>query len=278
MYAQDNSPQVIIEPRKGFFQINLKAVWQYRELLYFLLWRDIKIRYKQTAIGIGWAVIQPFISMIIFTILFGKLGKIPSDGLPYSIFAFCGLLPWNFFATGVQRAAASVTGDAQLVSKVYFPRLILPIVGTISGVLDLSVSLILLGVMMLWYGITISWAILTLPFFLFLALQTALAVGLWLAALNVRYRDVGHAVPFMIQVWMFCSPVVYPVSMIPTEYRLLYSLNPMVGVLEGFRWALLGKQSPNFEMIFISTLVIWLVFAGGILFFKKMETTFADVI
>ena len=269
---------VIIEPHRGLFHLDLRGIWQYRELLYFLVWRDLKVRYKQTVIGIGWAVLQPVVTMIIFTIIFGGLVKMPSDGLPYPLFFYSALLPWNYFAGALQRCVQSVVGDAALVSKVYFPRLILPLAGTVSGLVDFAVSLVLLFGMILWYEIGISWTVLMLPFFLLLALCTALAVGLWLSALNVRFRDVGHTIPFLIQVWMYCSPIVYPVSVIPLQYRYLYSLNPMAGVIEGFRWALLGKQSPDMSVIAISVVVVLVLIAGGLIFFRNMERTFADVV
>jgi lipopolysaccharide transport system permease protein len=269
---------VVIEPKKGLFQLDLKGIWQYRELLYFLVWRDLKVRYKQTVIGIGWAVLQPFVTMVVFTVIFGKLVKVPSDGLPYPIFAYSALLPWNYFASALQRCVASVVGDAALVSKVYFPRLILPLAGTVSGFADFFVSFLLLLGMMAFYGLGVSWSVLALPFLLLLALCSALAVGLWLSALNVRYRDVGHTIPFLMQVWMYASPIVYPVSMIPEKYRFMYSLNPMAGVIEGFRWALLGKQSPDFSVMAVSTAVVLLLIIGGLIFFRNMERTFADVV
>jgi lipopolysaccharide transport system permease protein len=269
---------VVIEPKKGLFQLNLKGIWQYRELLYFLIWRDLKVRYKQTVIGIGWAVLQPFVTMVIFTIIFGKLVKVPSDGIAYPIFAYSALLPWNYFASALQRCVVSVVGDAALVSKVYFPRLILPLAGTISGFADFLVSFLLLLGMMTFYHLGLSWTVLVLPFFLLLALSTALAVGLWLSALNVRYRDVGHTIPFLMQVWMYASPIVYPVSVIPEKYRFFYSLNPMAGVIEGFRWALLGKQSPDFAVMAISVAMVLLLISGGLVFFRNMEKTFADVV
>jgi lipopolysaccharide transport system permease protein len=268
----------VIEPRRGLFHIDLYAVWQYRVLLYFLVWRDLKVRYKQTSIGVAWAVIQPLISMLIFTVIFGYFAKLPSDGLPYPIFAYSALLPWTYFSSALNRCSVSVVADAQLVTKVYFPRLILPIAGTISGLIDFSVSFILLLGMMIWYGIAPSWYALMVPFFLGFALMTAFAVGLWLAALNVRYRDVGFTIPFLGQLWMFLSPIVYPVSIIPEKYRLLYSLNPMVGVIEGFRWALLGKASPDFALIAVSAIVVAVLLVAGLIFFRNMEQTFADVV
>ena len=271
-------PTVVIEPRKGVFHLDLKSIWAYRELLYFLVWRDLKLRYKQTSIGIGWTVLQPLIAMVIFTVIFGHFAKIPSDGVPYPIFAFCGLLPWTYFATALNRCMVSVVADAQLVSKIFFPRLLLPIAGTISGVIDFFISLGLFLGLMVWYGFVVTWWLLTLPLFLMLAFLTALAVGLWVSALNVRYRDVTYTIPFLIQAWMFASPVIYPVSMIPEKYRSLYSLNPMAGVIEGFRWALLGKANPDFSVMAVSVVVVIGVLAGGLVFFRRMERTFADIV
>jgi len=271
-------PTVVIEPRKGVFHLDLKSIWEYRELLYFLVWRDLKLRYKQTSIGIGWTVLQPLIAMVIFTVIFGHFAKIPSDGVPYPIFAFCGLLPWTYFATALNRCMVSVVADAQLVSKIFFPRLLLPIAGTISGVIDFFISLGLFLGLMVWYGFVVTWWLLTLPLFLMLAFLTALAVGLWVSALNVRYRDVTYTIPFLIQAWMFASPVIYPVSMIPEKYRSLYSLNPMAGVIEGFRWALLGKANPDFSVMAVSVVVVIGVLAGGLVFFRRMERTFADIV
>jgi lipopolysaccharide transport system permease protein len=269
---------IIIEPRKNPFQLDLKSVWHYRELLYFLVWRDLKIRYKQTIIGVGWALVQPVVTMIIFTIIFGRFAKIPSEGLPYSIFAYSALLPWNYFASALQRSVASVVGDAHLVSKVYFPRLILPMAGTLSGLVDFAVSFSLIVGMMSWYQIGITWRVLTIPAFLAFAQATALAVGLWLSALNVRYRDVGFTIPFLVQVWMFISPVVYPVSMIPEKYRLIYGLNPMAGVIEGFRWALFQNSNFDFSVVVVSVTVVLVILVSGLVFFRKMERTFADVV
>jgi lipopolysaccharide transport system permease protein len=267
-----------IEPPRSWVALRLRDLWEYRELLYFLVWRDLKVRYKQSIIGIGWVVIQPLFTMMIFTVIFGNFARIPSDGLPYPIFAFSGLLPWNYFASALNRSIMSVVGDAHLISKVYFPRLILPLVGTVTGLVDFLISFTLVLGMMVWYGFGFRWVMLTVPLFIFFALLTALAVGLWLSALNVRYRDVGHTIPFLIQIWMFCSPVVYPVSMIPEKYRLLYGLNPMAGVIEGFRWALLGKASPDFSVMAVSGIAVLAILAGGLFFFKNMEQTFADVV
>jgi len=271
-------PTIVIEPRRGLLHLDLAAIWHNRVLLYFIVWRDLKVRYKQSVIGIGWVVLQPLITMTIFTVIFGRFAKLPSDGIPYPIFAYCALLPWNYFSGALSRCIASVVGDAPLVSKIYFPRLILPLAGTISGLVDFAVSFLLLMGMLIWYELDITWRLLTLPAFLAFALATALAVGLWLSALNVRYRDVGHAIPFVIQVWMFLSPVIYPVSMIPEKYRLLYSLNPMAGVIEGFRWAFLGNSSFDFSVVIVSGAVVLTILLGGLIFFRNMEQTFADVV
>ncbi len=276
--AGDTKPTVIIEGRRSLFQLDLRALWEYRELLYFLVWREVKVRYKQTVIGATWAILQPFITMVIFTVIFGNFVQIPSDGLPYPIFAYTALLPWTYFASALNRGISSVVGDAHLISKVYFPRLILPLSGTLSGLIDFAISFVILLAMMVWFGIAPSWGVLALPFFLLLALVTALAVGLWLSALNVRYRDVGHAIPFFIQCWMYASPVVYPVSLVPEKWRLIYGLNPMAGVIEGFRWVLLGKESPDFGVVAVSAIMVVALFLGGIVYFKHMERTFADVV
>ena len=261
-----------------WFHLDLAALWQYRELLYFLVWRDLKVRYKQTAIGATWAILQPLITMVIFTVIFAHFAKIPSDGLPYPIFAYTGLLPWTYFASALNRSSSSVVAEAHLISKVYFPRAVLPLAGTVSGIIDFAVAFVLLLGMMIWYGIMPAWGLLALPLFLLLALATALAVGLWCSALNVRYRDVGYTIPFLTQCWMYASPVAYPVSLVPENWRFVYSLNPMAGVVEGFRWALLGKQGPDFVMMAVSTVVVALLLVGGLVFFKHMERTFVDVV
>jgi lipopolysaccharide transport system permease protein len=216
--------------------------------------------------------------MVIFTVIFGHFAKMPSDGVPYPVFAYTALLPWTYFATALTRCTGSVVGNAQLISKVYFPRLILPLSGTLSALIDFTISLVILVGMMAWYGIAPTRNILALPLFLLLSVATTLAVGLWLSALNVRYRDVGHAIPFLIQCWMYASPVVYPVSMVPERWRSLYSLNPMVGVIEGFRWALLGKASPDFGAVTTSALLVTILLLGGLVYFRHLERTFADVI
>jgi lipopolysaccharide transport system permease protein len=267
-----------IEPSRGFFKLDLAAVWEYRELLYFLVWRDVKVRYKQTIIGAAWAILQPLMTMIIFTVIFGNFANIPSDGLPYSIFAYTALMPWNYFSQAISRGGMSLVGDANLIGKVYFPRLIIPIASVVAPLIDFFLSFLVLIVMIAWFGIVPGWNIVYLPIFLLLALMTGLAVVLWLSPLNVRYRDVSHTIPFLTQFWLYASPVAYPVSLVPEKWRLLYSLNPMVGVIEGFRWTLLGAEAPPFGVIAVSTAMVVVLLLGGIVFFKRMERTFADVI
>ena len=271
-------PTVVIQPRRHLFALDIKAIWEYRELLYFLIWRDLKVRYRQSVIGVGWVILQPLMTMVVFTAVFGKFVGVPSDGLPYPIFIFSALLPWNLFASALTRGSASVVDNTQLVSKVYFPRLILPLSGVLSPVADFVVAFGILIGMMVWFGTSPTWGILALPLLVLLAILTALAIDIWLSALNVRYRDVGHTVPFLVQIWMFISPVTYPVSLVPEKWRLLYSLNPMAGVIEGFRWALLGKQSPDFAVITASAVMMFTLLISGIVYFKHTERTFADVI
>ena len=269
---------VVVDPPAGLFRIGLKSLWEYRELLYFLVWRDLKLRYKQTVIGIGWVVLQPLATMLIFSLVFGRFARVPSDGLPYPVFVYSALLPWNYFAAALNRCINSVVGEAHLISKIYFPRLLLPLAAPISGLVDFAVSLVLLLGMIAWYRLELSWAILTLPLFLLIAFLAALAVGLWLSALNVRYRDVGYTIPVLVQIWLFATPVVYPLSLVPEKYRLLYSFNPMVGVVEGFRWALLGKTRPDFGVLAVSLTVVTVILIGGLAFFRHMEDEFVDVV
>jgi lipopolysaccharide transport system permease protein len=271
-------PSVVIEPNVRLFHLDLHALWQYRELLYFLIWRDVKVRYKQTVIGAGWAILQPLMSMVIFTVIFGDFAKIPSDGLPYPIFTYTALLPWHYFSQAMVRSGTSLVGDSNLISKIYFPRGIVPLSAAVAPLVDFAVAFVILLGMMVWYGIAPTWGVLALPLFLLLSLATALSVGMWLSALNIRYRDVGHAIPFLAQLWMYSSPVVYPVSMVPERWRSAYSLNPMAGVIEGFRWALLGKENPDFWVIGVSAIVVLVLLMGGLVFFRRMEPTFADVV
>jgi lipopolysaccharide transport system permease protein len=269
---------IIIQPKRSLFDLDLRAVWQSRELLYFLVWRDVRVRYKQTLIGVGWVILQPLLTMMIFTVVFGRLAKIPSDGVPYAVFVYTALVPWSYFAHAIGRSGASLVGNTHLITKVYFPRLIIPLASVLTPVVDFLLSFVLLLFLGAWYGIAPTWGVLTLPLFLLLALMTALAVTLFLSALNVRYRDIGYVIPFLIQFWMFASPVVYPLSLVPKKWQILYSLNPMAGVIEGFRWALLGKESPALGVIAVSATVVVALLVGGIVFFKRMERTFADEI
>ena len=271
-------PTFVIQPPRGLGSLDVAALWEYRELLYFLVWRDVKVRYKQTFIGASWAIFQPAMTMAIFTVVFGNFAKIPSDGLPYAVFAYTALLPWTYFSTALSRSGTGLVSNSNLITKVYFPRLIIPLASVIAPAVDFLFAFLLLLGLMAWFGIVPTWGILVLPLFFLLAMITALAIGLWLAPLNARYRDVGHTIPFVTQFWMFASPVVYPVSLIPESWRLLYSLNPMVGVIEGFRWALLGKGDTDFSPMLVSVAVVLVLLVGGLVFFKRMERTLADVI
>jgi lipopolysaccharide transport system permease protein len=275
---EGQKPTVIIQPRKGLFDFDLQAIWHYRELLYILIWRDVKIRYKQTAIGAAWAILQPLLMMAIFTVVFRKFANVPSDGLPYPIFAYTALLPWQYFAQAISRSTVSLVATPDMISKVYFPRLIVPIAASLGPMVDFAIAFVILLGMMVWYGIAPTAGVLLLPGFIGLALLTVLSVSLFCSALNVKYRDVGHAIPFLVQVWMYASPVAYSVSVVPEQWRLLYSLNPMVGVIEGFRWALLDKSSPDVIAIAVSSAVMLLLLWGGLIYFRQMERTFADVI
>ena len=267
-----------IRPSKGFSSLRLKDLWEYRELIYFFVWRDVKVRYKQTAIGTAWVILQPLVTMLIFTLIFGILVRVPSEGLPYSVFLYTALVPWSYFSEAISRGGGSVVASTNLISKVYFPRLVIPIASIITPVIDFVLSFFILLGLVTWFNIKPTWAIVTLPLFFLFTVLTALAVSLWFSALNVRYRDVGYTIPFVIQVWMFASPIIYPMNIIPSRWRLLYSINPLVGVVEGFRWALLGKESPNFWTMGISVAGVLLLLTGGILYFRRMERTFADVI
>jgi lipopolysaccharide transport system permease protein len=247
-------------------------------LLYFLVWRDVKVRYKQTALGVAWVVLQPLATTLMFTVIFGNLAKIPSENMPYAVFSLARLVPWNFFAGALSRGGVSLVGSAHLISKVYFPRLVIPVASVLGGLVDLAIVFALLLGLMLFFGIVPTAAIVTLPLFLLLALATALGVSLWLAALNVQYRDVGYLIPFLAQFWMYATPVVYPASMIPEQWRILYGLNPMTGVVEGFRWALFGTGQAPGLMLAVSVLTVSVLLVSGAFFFQRMEETFADVV
>lgn len=271
-------PTFRIEPERGWIAIGFRELWQYRELLYFLTWRDVKVRYKQTALGAAWAIIQPFFMMVVFSLFFGRLAGVPSDGIPYPVFSFCGLLPWQLFAHALTESSNSLVGSQNLITKVYFPRLVIPIAAVLGGMIDFAIAFVILLLMMLYYGIVPSWAIVTLPGFLLLALLTALAVGLWLSALNVKYRDIRYTINFLVQFWLFATPVAYPSSLIPEQYRAIYGLNPMAGVVEGFRWALLGKTEPPGSLLWVSIAVVTLLLVGGLYYFRRMEQEFADIV
>jgi len=270
-------PLIIIRPPKKWVPINFSELFQYHELLYFFVWRDVKIRYKQTAPGFLWAIIQPLFMMVIFTIFFGGLAQIPSEGIPYPLFTFAALIPWTLFAEGLTRSSTSMVSNANIMTKVYFPRLVMPISGILSPLVDFAIAFVILILMMAYYGFVPTIAIVLLPFFILLALMTSLAVGLWLSALNVKYRDFQYTIPFLLQLWLFASPVIYPTSMLPEQFQILYGLNPMAGVIEGFRWALLGTTPPG-GMILVSTSVVILLLVGGLFYFKRMEQYFADVV
>jgi len=273
-----DAPVIVVRPSKGWSSLKLDELWEYRELLYFLTWRDIKVRYKQTVLGAAWAIIQPFFTMVVFSLFFGKLANIPSDGVPYPIFAYAALVPWTFFANGLSNSSNSLVGSANLLKKVYFPRLVVPISSVISGSLDFVLAFVVLLGMMLFYGIVPTLNILWLPVLILLAFVTALGVGLWLSALNVQFRDVRYVVPFLTQFWLFSTPIAYPSSLLSEPWRTLYSINPMVGVVEGFRWALLGTVTAPGPMLIVSTCAALLVLATGGFYFRRMERTFADVV
>ncbi|MFH1903534.1 MAG: ABC transporter permease [Candidatus Omnitrophota bacterium] len=268
----------VIKRRRGLIGVDFRELWRYRELFWFLALRDILIRYKQAVIGIAWSILQPLLTMIVFSIIFGRLAKLPSDGVPYPILTFTALLPWQFFAQSMSSSSQSIVGGASIISKVYFPRLIIPASAVISGIIDFCISFVILIGMMVWYKIVPTANIIYLPLFLLLAFTAALGVGLWLSALNVEFRDVFYIVPFLVQAGQFISPVAYSSSIIPEKWKLLYSLNPMAGVIDGFRWCILGTATPNWTGIIISAVSVLVIFAGGLLYFRKMERTFADVI
>lgn len=267
---------VVIRPSKGLANLNLLELWEYRELLYFLVWRDVKVRYKQTALGVSWAIIQPFFTMVVFSLFFGKLAGVPSDGLPYPIFAFAALVPWTFFASGLSQSSNSLVSSQDLIKKIYFPRLAIPIASVFAGLIDFALAFLVLLGMMLFYGMAPTAQVVWIPALLLLALVTSLGVGLWFSALNVLYRDVAHIVPFTVQFWLFITPIAYPSSLLPEPWRTLYGLNPMAGVVEGFRWSLLGTETAPGPMIAVSALAALCILAGGAYYFRWMERSFAD--
>jgi lipopolysaccharide transport system permease protein len=267
----------VIRPSRGWVPINFRELWLYRELLFFLTWRDLKVRYKQTALGALWAIVQPVFTMAVFSLFFGRLAKVPSDGIPYPLFALSGLIPWQLFAYALTQSSNSVVANKNLVSKVYFPRLIVPLAAVLSGLVDFCIAFGVLLVMFVFYGFVPSPALVMIPLALILTILSALAVGLWLSALNVRYRDVQYTIPFLTQFWMFCTPIAYPSSLIPEQFRVVYGLNPMAGVVECFRWGLFGQRAGSFSLIGVSTFVVLLAFVGGLAYFRRVEKTFADL-
>ena len=268
----------MIEPVRGWIPVELRELWEYRELIFFLAGRDIKVRYRQTALGVAWAVLQPFSTMVVFSLFFGRLGAIPSDGLPYPLFSFAGLVPWSFFAYGLTETSNSVVGSQQLITKVYFPRLVIPLATILAGVVDFAIALVILLVMMLSYGVAPTIRVVWIVPMMLLVVVSALGVGLWLSALNVKYRDVRYALPFLSQLWLFATPIAYPSSLLNPTWRPVYALNPMVGVIEGFRWALLGTRTTPGPMLLVSALAALALLIGGAIYFRRMEATFADII
>ena len=277
-FRSENLPVIRIEPSRGWVSLKLKELWEYRELLYFLTWRDIKVRYKQTVLGVAWAIIQPFFTMVIFSLFFGRLAKVPSDGIPYPIFSYAALVPWTFFANGLNMASNSLVASTNLIKKVYFPRLAIPLATVLSGVVDFVLAFVLLIGMMFYFGMVPTVNLIWFPLFLLLALITSLGVSLWLSAMNVQFRDVRYMMPFITQFWLFATPIAYPSSLLSEPWRTLYGINPMVGVVEGFRWALLGTNTAPGPIIIVSALAALLLLITGAFYFRRMEKTFADVV
>ena len=271
-------PVVRRQARPGWVAIDFAELWQYRELLVFYAIRDIKVRYKQTLLGAVWAILQPVMTMVVFSIFFGKLAGVPSDGLPYPVFSFCGLLPWQLFAFALTQSSNSLVQNAHVLTKVYFPRLVIPFASVIAGLVDFAIAFVVLVGIMLYYDIIPGWALITLPLFIVLALAAALSAGIWLSALNVKYRDVRYTLPFLAQLWLFVTPVAYASSLVPSNWQAVYAINPMAGVVEGFRWALLGKAAPPGTMLIVSVAATAILLTGGLFYFVRMEKTFPDII
>lgn len=274
----DSVPVVRIRPSRGWAALNLRELWEYRELLYFFIWRDVKVRYKQTVLGAAWAVLQPFLTMVVFSLFFGRLIGVESDKIPYPIFSYAALVPWTFFANSITQATTGMVSNANLLKKIYFPRLALPLARVLAGLIDFVIAFVVLLGMLLYYGITPTANTLWLPLFVLLAIITALGVGLWFAAMNVQFRDVGFTVPFITQFWMYATPIVYSSTLVPEQWRPFYAINPMVGVIEGFRWALLGTETAPGPMIAVSAVVAVGLLVSGAFYFKRLEKTFADVV
>jgi len=273
-----NSSITIIKPSYGWSALNLHDLWTYRELILFLTWRDLKVRYKQTLFGASWAILQPFLTMVVFSIFFGNLAEIPSDGVPYPIFSFTALLPWTLFSKALQDASKSLVASSHMITKIYFPRMILPLSAVLAGLVDFFIAFAVLIGMMFYFGIMPTANVWMLPLFLLLALITAIGVGLWLSALNVLYRDIGYVIPFLTQFWMFITPIAYPSSMVPEKWQAIYAINPMAGVVDGFRWALMGTGQPPGLMTLVSSLVAVVLLISGMFFFRRMERLFSDMV
>lgn len=273
-----NYPETVIKPSRKWVSIDLGDLWNYRELLYFLAWRDIKVRYKQTVIGVIWVILQPVLTMLIFSLIFGRIAGLPSEGIPYPVFVFAGLVPWQLFSYALTQSSTSLVTDQNLITKIYFPRLVVPLASVFAGLLDFCISLVILLGIIVIYRVPLTWRLITLPLFTLFTLSTAIGVGLWLSALNVQYRDVRYALPFLTIFWMYTTPIAYSSTLIPEKLQIFYSLNPMVGVVEGFRWALLGIENPFGMTIWISLLMVLILLVGGLLYFRRMEDKFADVV
>jgi homopolymeric O-antigen transport system permease protein len=273
-----DAPVTILRPSKGWPTLNLQELWEYHELLYFLVWRQLKVRYKQTVLGAAWAVIQPFFAMIVFSVFFGRLAGMPSDGAPYPIFVYAALVPWTYFANALTLASNSLVEHEKMLTKVYFPRLMLPLAAVLAGLLDLAIAFLVLLGLAIHYGVAFSPSLSAAPLFALLASGIAVGAGLWLSALNVQYRDVRYITPFLVQIWLFATPVAYPSSLVPERWRALYGLNPMAGVVEGFRWAVLGKGRPPGMLLLASILMVVVILTSGLYYFRRTEKTFADVV
>lgn len=271
-------PLIVIEPKRSYFGINLRELWNYHELLYFLAWRDIKVRYKQTILGVLWAILQPLLMMLLFSLFFGKLAGLPSDGVPYPLFAFAGLLPWTFFASAATTSGNSIVNSSNLITKVYFPRLLVPTAAVVAALIDFAITFIVLGALLVYYRVTITWSILMLPVLIAMLTIVTLAFGVLMSALNVKYRDIKFALPFLIQLWFFASPIIYPSSMVPEGWRWILALNPMTGIIEGFRASLFARKPFDWMMIMISAAVSLLLLLCAVVTFKRMEKTFADIV
>ncbi|HSM54650.1 MAG TPA: ABC transporter permease [Candidatus Sulfomarinibacteraceae bacterium] len=275
---RENQPVTIIKPSHGWVPIDFRELWEYRDLLYFFVWRDIKVRYKQTILGVSWAIIQPFFTMVIFSIFFGRLAQVPSDDLPYPLFSYAALVPWTFFANALTQASNSLVMNASMVKKIYFPRLLMPSATIFAGVVDFFLAFLVLLGMMVAFGYAPTANTVWLPLFLLLALVTSLGVGIWLTALNVQFRDVRYTVPFLTQAWLFATPIAYPSSLLEEPWRTLYGINPMAGVVEGFRWALLGTDTAPGPIIIVSAIVATIIMVSGVYYFRRMEKRFADIV